>query len=77
MQDETAMKQIVINWPKFDPWNKTEMTSLSTSSRLIGFSYFCAKHKKVRGAEQYSICGKTRGGQQCILTIFEYLLGGQ
>ena len=70
MQDETAMKQIVINWPKFDPWKKTEMTSLSTSSRLIGFSYFCAKRKEARGAEQYSICGETRGGSAMYFDYF-------
>ena len=52
------------------------MTFISKSSRLIGFSYFCTKRKEARDAEQYSICGNTReGGTQCILTIFEYLLG--
>ena len=44
--DDEMKKKFVINWPKFDPLEKTEMTSLSTSSRLIGFSYFCAKRKE-------------------------------
>ena len=44
-------KKIVINWSKFDLLGKTERTSLSTSSRLIGLNYFCAKRKEARSAE--------------------------
>ena len=52
------------------------MTSLSTSRRLIGFSYFCAKRKEARGAEQYSICGKTRGGSAMYFDYFLIFVGG-
>ena len=55
--NETNCNKLAKVWPL----EKTEMTSLSTSSRLIGFSYFCAKCIEARVDKQYSICGKTRG----------------
>ena len=58
--NDTYCNKLAKVWP-LEKTKMTSLSSLSTSSRVIGFSNFCGKRKKGRGAEQYSICGKTRG----------------
>ena len=56
MQDETGRwnENFFNKLAKVWPLEKTERTSLSTSSRLIGLNYFCAKREEARSAEFYS-----------------------
>ena len=54
---------------KFDPGKNWDDVPIN-KQQVNWIQLLCAKRKEARDAEQYSICGKTRGGQQCICWLF-------